>query len=92
MNGSYMLPYLHQTQPDSVYVCFESREHEVIMYRHAPDYRLGETADTFTVRDARTGEILGDGDTKEEANNDAQYRLMDNSRKAFEQQQTRQAA
>ena len=86
MNHAYQLDYLKQTQPDSVHCCFEWRKKLVVMYRHAPDYRLGETEDSFTVRDALTGEFYGAGDTKAEANRDAQYRLMDKSRTEYAQE------
>lgn len=80
---AYNLPYLHQTLPDNVFRCFEWRERLVVMYRCAPDRRLGETEDSFVVRDAQTDEFLGAGDTKEEANHDAQYRMMDAARKSY---------
>lgn len=86
MKNAYQLDYLHQTQPDSVYCCFEWRKKLVVMYRHAADCRLGETEDSFTVRDALTGEFYGAGDTKLEANSDAQYRLMDQSRNEYARQ------
>lgn len=80
---AYPLDYLHQDKPDSVYRCFAYRERMVVMFRCAPDRMLGETEDSFIVRDALTDEFLGAGDTKAEANQDAQYRLMDQSRKQY---------
>lgn len=63
---------------------YEWRERLVVMRRHSPDKMLGETEDSFTVVDAQTGEILGDGDSKADANSSARYRLMDASRKVVE--------
>lgn len=80
---AYPLEYLHQDKPDDFYRCFAYRERMVVMFRVSPDPRLGETDDSFLVRDALTNEFLGAGDTKDEANRDAQYRLMDESRKQY---------
>lgn len=80
---SYELDYMHQILPDSIYYCFERRTKLVVMYRCSPHRMLGETEDTFRVCDALTGEFYGAGDTKAEANSDARYRLMDQSRKQF---------
>ena len=46
---------------------------------------LGETQDTFEVRDALTDKFLGMGDTKEEAEHEAFMNLQVASRKAFAQ-------
>lgn len=88
---AYSLEYLHQTKAGE-YVGgilkgdrYEQRARLVVMYRHRADKMLGETEDSFTVRDAQTDEFLGAGDTKREANDMAQYKLMDMTRAELKQ-------
>lgn len=59
---------------------YETRSVEFVMYRVGPHPMIQDDEDSFDVE--VDGEIVGSGDTKEEAIGDARYRLMDKSRSA----------
>lgn len=77
------IQYCHQVKPNSEYYCFETREAEVIVCKIPPDETLGETEYTYDIRCPTTDEIIGCGESVEDAIHDACYRLMDKSREEY---------
>lgn len=86
---TFDLTYAHCTrytagQPDrDPFSSYEFRVVRAKMFRVAPDRLLGETEDSFELE--RDGQVIGWGDTKQDAIHDARYRLMDRSRTEAEE-------
>lgn len=80
---AYDLNYSHCERPDTQYKRdgrYVVRSCRVVMLRHSFDYRIRNDIESFSVVECDTGDFLGSGDTKSDANSEAQYRLMDRSR------------
>ena len=91
IDKSFELTYCHQVAPSSVRLNYEFRDARCVMLRHAPDKRLGETADSFTIHAASDMRWLGSGDTKDEAAGEARYNLMKESEAAYDAAQRERA-